>query len=146
MFVCHGNICRSPMAEFVFKQLVREAGMADNFIINSTATSREEIGNGVHYGTRRVLARHGVPAHDHRAVQITAADCDSYDYIIIMDRRNRANLQPFIGGNGGKVATLLSFAGIDGDIADPWYTGDFDRTYEDVLRGCRGLLSYFTKK
>lgn len=148
LFICHGNICRSTMAEMVFKHLVRQSGLTSEFYIDSAATSREEIGSGVHYGTRRKLAEVGIPCGDHRATQITKADYDKYDYLIIMDDRNRRELQWIIKDDPEqKIHMLLDFAGRPGQsIADPWYTGNFDITYDDVLAGCEGLLEYLTEK
>ena len=147
LFICHGNICRSTMAEMVFKHLVRQAGLTSEFYIDSAATSREEIGSGVHYGTRRKLAEVGIPCGDHRATQITKADYDKYDYLIIMDDRNRRELKRIIKDDPEqKIHMLLDFAGRQGEgIADPWYTGNFDITYDDVLAGCEGLLAYLTE-
>ncbi len=139
LFVCHGNICRSPMAEFVMKDLVKKAGISAH--IASAATSTEEIGNPVHRGTRNKLAEYGISASGKTARQMTKADYREYDYIIGMDEMNIRNILRIIGKDAEKkVAKLLSFAGESGDIADPWYTGNFDRTYEDILRGCLGLL------
>lgn len=148
LFICHGNICRSTMAEMVFKHLVRQAGLTSEFYIDSAATSREELGSGVHHGTRRKLAEVGIPCGDHRATQITKADYDKYDYLIIMDDRNRRELQWIIKDDPDqKIHMLLDFAGRLGEgIADPWYTGNFDITYDDVLAGCVGLLEYLTEK
>lgn len=148
LFICHGNICRSTMAEMVFKHLVRQAGLKSEFYINSAATSTEELGNGVHYGTRRKLAEVGIPCGDHRATLVTKADYNKYDYLIIMDDRNRRGLQWIIKDDPEqKIHMLLDFAGRPGQsIADPWYTGDFDITYDDVLQGCEGLLEYLTEK
>ena len=141
-FVCHGNICRSPMAEFVFKDMVKKAGIAEHFEICSSATSTEEIGNGVHYGTNRKLAEVGISADGKRAVQFKNADYSRFDYIVVMDSNNRRNLLKIIGNDtDSKVHKLLDFA-LGGDIADPWYTGNFDLTYDDVLRGCKGLLDF----
>ena len=143
LFICHGNICRSPLAEYVLKDLVRKSNLADHFYINSAATSREEIGNGVHRGTREKLRREGVPLGNHRAVQMTRSDYEAYDYLIGMDRWNIQNMQRIVGGDPEeKIYKLLDFAGRAGDIADPWYTGNFDETYEDVLEGCQGLLEH----
>ena len=143
LFICHGNICRSPMAEMVFKHLVREAGLSDLFYIDSAATSREEIGNRVHHGTRRKLMEVGIPCSDHRATQVKPSDYDKYDYLIVMDSHNIRNLMRIIGEDPqGKVHMLLDFAGREGQsIADPWYTGNFDITYDDVVQGCEGLLA-----
>ena len=146
LFVCHGNICRSPMAESVMTHLVQEAGLSGEFYIQSAATSREEIGNSVHHGTVKKLRQMGVPLVPHRAVQMTRADYDKYDLIIGMDQWNRKNMLRILGGDPeGKIHLLLDFTDRKGDIADPWYTGDFDETYRDVLEGCRGLLEYCTK-
>ena len=143
MMVCHGNICRSTMAEFVLKDMVRKQHIEDKFIINSSATSREEIGNGVHHGTRRKLAEVGVPCCEHRAVQITKKDYENYDYILIMDANNHRNLMRIIGADTeGKVHGLLDFSGRPRDIADPWYTGNFDVTYDDVVEGCETFLEH----
>jgi len=142
LFVCHGNICRSTMAESILTHLVTSQGLQDHFIINSAATSREEIGNPVHYGTVNKLRQMNVPVIPHTAVQMTKADYDYYDYIIGMDSNNMRNIQRIIGSDPAqKVHKLLTFAGEGRDVADPWYTGDFDATYHDVLRGCQGLLA-----
>ena len=143
LFLCHGNICRSTMAEFVLKDMVKKQHIEDRFIIDSSATSREEIGNGVHHGTRRKLAEMGVPCGEHRAVQITKKDYDNYDYILIMDANNRRNLMRIIGADTeGKVHGLLDFSDRPRDIADPWYTGNFDVTYDDVVEGCETFLEH----
>lgn len=140
LFVCHGNICRSPLAEFVMKDIAEKAGLADSFIIASAATSTEEIGNPVHRGTREKLRQHGISAAGKTAVQMKRSDYDKYDYLIGMDDWNIRNILRITGGDPeGKVHKLLKFAGRDGDIADPWYTGNFDETYEDVKAGCDGL-------
>ena len=138
MFVCHGNICRSPMAEFIMKDLAKDS--STDFYIASSATSREEIGNGVHYGTKKKLAEFGISCEGKHAVQLTRADYDKYDYIVAMDTMNIRNIFRIIGNDPQKkVYKLLDFCG-GGDVADPWYTGDFDATYRDVLRGCKALL------
>ncbi len=143
LFVCHGNICRSPMAEFVLKDMVKKRGIESDFEIRSRATSTEEIGNDIHPGTRRVLKKHGVPTFPRMAIQLTARDYSQYDYLIAMDHYNLRNIRRIVGEDTRqKVHLLLSFAGGSGDIADPWYTGDFDETYRDVVDGCRGLLKY----
>ena len=147
LFVCHGNICRSTMAQCVFTDLVNKKGLADIFYINSAATSREEIGNGVHYGTVNQLKRVGIPVIPHRAVQMTKTDYDSYDYLIGMDTANIRNMNRIVGGDSeGKIYKLLSFAGSGRDVADPWYTGDFETTYNDVLAGCKGLLEQIMRE
>ncbi len=141
-FVCHGNICRSPMAEFVLKDMVKKLGKEDEFYIRSSATSREEIGNPVHPGTRKKLREYGISTDGKYAVQFTKADYETYDYVILMDSYNVRNLHRIIGSDSlGKVKKLLDFAG-GGDIADPWYTGNFDDTYRDVVAGCKGLLKH----
>lgn len=144
-FVCHGNICRSPMAEFVMKDLVKREGV--DAYIQSAATSREEIGNPVHHGTRRKLAQVGISSDGKFAVQMTKQDYEKYDLIIGMDDWNIKNIMRIIDSDpDGKVYKLLSFAGSDDDIADPWYTGNFDETYDDVLRGCAGLMQTIMSK
>nr|WP_287448969.1 low molecular weight protein-tyrosine-phosphatase [Sellimonas sp.] len=148
LFVCHGNICRSTMAEYVMKHLVKSCGMEDVFFIDSAATSTEEIGNPVHHGTRRKLREVGIPCGDHRARQMTKRDYDAFDYVIGMDSWNIRNINRIIGNGDpeGKVYKLLDFAGREGeDIADPWYTGNFDATYRDVKDGCEGLLHRIRK-
>lgn len=141
LFVCHGNICRSTMAEFVMKDLVKKAGVAELFTINSAATSREEIGNGVHYGTRRKLQQERIPVGEHRAVQMTKQDYEVYDYLIGMDGANLRNMERIAGGDPAhKLHLLLDFTNRPGAIADPWYTGNFDDTFVDVMEGCQGLL------
>jgi len=129
------------MAEFVFKDMVKKKGVADKFDIASAATSTEEIGNPVHPGTRKILSAHGISTEGKRAVQITRADYRDYDYIIAMDQRNIINMRRIIGEDSmNKVRRLLDYTSMPGDIADPWYTGDFDQTYQDVYRGCEALL------
>lgn len=141
LFVCHGNICRSPMAEFVMKKLVSDAGLDNEFFIESAATSTEEIGNDMHHGTKSVLQKHDIPFKRRTARQITSSDYDRFDHIIIMDRYNRSNLSRIIRSDpDGKINMLLDFTERGGDIADPWYTGNFDETYSDVLEGCTALL------
>ena len=196
LFICHGNICRSTMAEYVMKHLVEEAGVAADFYIDSAATSAEEIGNGVHHGTRRKLAQMGVPCGDHRARQVTWKDYESFDCIIGMDNANIRNLNRMLKndpdgkislllewtnhsrngkkgspesrtaafwgekeqGSGAKNACkgvlrssglcddeMLDYTNRPGEVADPWYTGDFEATYRDVLKGCTGLLEQLSK-
>ncbi len=141
LFICHGNICRSTMAQCVLTHLVKQRHIDDNFIIESAATSREEIGNGPHYGTVNKLRQVGIPVIPHRAVQMTAADYEKYDYLIGMDTANIRNMTRIAGGDpDGKIYKMLSFAGSGRDVADPWYTGDFDATYADVLEGCEAFL------
>ena len=146
LFVCHGNICRSPMGEFVMKDLVARAGLEGQFVIASAATSAEEIGNPVYPPARRELARHGIFCGGHAARQLTAADYGRWDLFLGMDGANLRNMRRLFGGDPeGKVSALLSWAGEDREISDPWYTGDFASTYRDVLAGCRGLLSRLTQ-
>ncbi|MGN0319145.1 MAG: low molecular weight protein-tyrosine-phosphatase [Lachnospira sp.] len=141
LFICHGNICRSTMAESVMTYLVKEAHLEDKIYVNSAATSREEIGNGPHRGTVAKLKQVGIPVVPHRAVQMTPDDYDNYDYLIGMDTENIRNMNRIAGGDRDeKIYKLLTFAGSGMDVADPWYTGDFEATYRDVLAGCKGLL------
>ncbi|MDD7769711.1 low molecular weight protein-tyrosine-phosphatase [Suipraeoptans intestinalis] len=140
LFICHGNICRSTMAESLFTHMVKEAGREEEFLIASAGTSREEIGNPPHRGTVKKLKEMGVPVVPHRAVQMTAKDVEEYDYLIGMDRFNLRNMERIADGKKEKLRTLLSFAGSEEDIADPWYTGDFDRTYEDIQKGLQAFL------
>ena len=141
LFICHGNICRSPMAEFVMKDLVKKAGMASQFHIASAATSREEIGNPVYPPARRKLAEHGISCEGHAARQLTSRDYDEYDLLIGMDEANLRNMHRICGGDrSGKMSLLMDHTTRSGSVADPWYTGDFEATWRDVLEGCRGLL------
>lgn len=147
LFVCHGNICRSPMAEFVMKDLVRQKGLQDSFLIASAATSTEEIGNPVHYGTRSKLSQYGISTAGKYAVQMKKSDYDKYDYLIGMDSANRRNIQRIAGSDPeGKIHNLLDYAENPRDISDPWYTGNFDITYEDILEGCQALLLYILQQ
>jgi len=146
LFVCHGNICRSTMAEYVMKHLVRQAGREAEFFIDSAATSTEEIGAPVHHGTRRKLAQAGIPCGNHRARQVTWADYRSFDLIIGMDSANIRNLNRILKGDPeGKVRKMLDYTDRPGDVADPWYTGNFDVTYDDILQGCTALLEHCTR-
>ncbi|MDE7323655.1 MAG: low molecular weight phosphotyrosine protein phosphatase [Lachnospiraceae bacterium] len=146
LFVCHGNICRSTMAESVMTYLVKQKQMEHLFYINSAATSREEIGNSPHYGTVGKLHEMKIPVIPHRAVQMTAQDYNVYDYLIGMDTANIRNMTRIAGSdNKGKIYKLLTFVNSGRDVADPWYTGDFDATYADVIDGCTGLLDYILK-
>ena len=141
LFVCHGNICRSPMAEFIMKDLVKKAGLEDQFQIASAATSTEEIGNPVYPPARRKLAEHGISCAGKTARQLTKADYTRNDLLIGMDRANIRNMNRICGGDpDGKIKLLLSYTDHSGDVADPWYTGDFDATWRDVMEGCQGLL------
>ena len=141
LFVCHGNICRSPMAEFVMKALVKEAGKENDFLIESAATSTEEIGNDIHYGTRQILIQNNIPFSKRCARQITKDDYVFYDYLIAMDEENIYYMKrKWNNDPEKKIQLLLEFAGKSRAIADPWYTGDFQQTYEDVLEGCTAFL------
>lgn len=141
LFVCTGNICRSPMAEFVLKDLVARKNIETQFRIASAATSTEEIGNPVHHGTRNILRRYGISTAGKYARQMTRKDYDEYDYLIGMDSWNIRNMQRITGGDRDhKIYRLLDFTDRPGDIADPWYTGDFETTYADVREGCQGFL------
>ena len=139
LFVCHGNICRSPMAEFVMKDLVSKAGLEDSFVIESAATSTEEIGNSVYPPARRKLAEHGIGCAGKTARQMTRSDYDRYDLLIGMDSWNICGGDP-----EGKIVMLMDFTRRPGDVADPWYTGDFEATWRDVLEGCQALLEHLT--
>lgn len=147
LFVCHGNICRSPMAEFVMKDMVEKQGIAEDFYIASAATSTEEIGNGVHYGTRKKLAEFGISTDGKHAVQLKKSDYDKYDYIIGMDSWNMRNMKRMLPEDrDNKLHLLLDFSANPRDIADPWYTGDFDTTYDDILEGCTALMNKIQKE
>ena len=151
LFVCHGNICRSPMAEFVLKDMVANSGLADQFEIASAATSAEEIWNGVgnpvYPPAKAELARHGIGCEGKRAVQLKASDYDHYDYLIGMDSMNIRNIERITGHKAGeKIRKMLEFDGSDRDCRDPWYTSHFDETYQDVVSGCTALLEYLRNK
>ena len=147
LFVCHGNICRSPMAEFVMKDLVRKAGLEADFSIASAATSTEEIGNPVYPPARRKLAEHGIGCAGKTSRQLQREDYDRYDLLIGMDGANLRNMRRICGGDpAGKLSLLLDWTGQPGDVADPWYTGDFEATWRDVAAGCAALLAYLTKE
>ncbi len=141
LMICHGNICRSPMAEFVLKHLVLSAHKADQYYIESAATSQEELGSDVHRGTKNILTTMKIPFEKRRARQLTKADYDKFDYLICMDSRNITNALRIIGDDPQKkLCKLLDFTEQKGDIADPWYTGDFELTYKEVLLGCEEFL------
>lgn len=151
MFVCHGNIYRSPMAEFVFKDLVSKNGLNNDFVITSSATSTEEIWNGVgnpvYPPVKRELDKHGISCEGKRAIQLKLSDYKNYDYFIGMDRANIRNMHRILEGDPeSKIYKLLTFAGRSDDVADPWYTGDFEKTYNDVLEGCEALLQFILNK
>ncbi len=145
LMICHGNICRSPMAEMILKHLVRERGLT-GYVIDSAAVSREEIGNGVHPPAKRELAAHGIRCDAHRARQITPADYDQWDHLIGMDMSNITRMLRIFGHDDEhKVHRLLDFTGQPADVADPWYSDRFDIAYADILRGCEALLDYLEK-
>ena len=147
LFICHGNICRSPMAEFVMKQLVKNEGLEEQFEIASAATSTEEIGNPVYPPAKRKLAEHNIGCEGKTARQMTRSDYQHYDYIIAMDRNNLRNLKRMFGEDTEhKISLLMEYTQRPGDVADPWYTGDFEATWRDVSEGCRGLLDYLIGK
>ena len=146
MFICHGNICRSPMAEFVMKDIVRRNGMEGMFEIDSCATSREEIGNDMYPPAKRKLTEKGVSFARRKARQITAEDIEAYDYLICMDKNNMRNLKRMFGDKAEKVRMLMQLVGEERDVADPWYTGDFEATYDDVVRGCTALFKEIVMK
>ncbi len=142
LFVCHGNICRSPMAEFVMKDLVEKAGLSDKFQIESAATSTEELGNPVYPPARRKLKEHGIDCSGKTARQITKADYAKFDLLVGMDSANIRNMTRICGGDpDGKIHLLLEYADRPGDVADPWYTRDFDAAWRDIEAGCKGLLA-----
>ena len=147
LMVCHGNICRSPLAEFVMKNLVNQQNLTSHFHIASAATSTEEIGNDVHRGSKAIMQKYHIPFGPRAARQITKKDYAEYDYLIGMDTANICNMHRAFGGDPeGKVYKLLSFAGEGRDVADPWYTGDFETTYRDVVAGCEGLLEHLKEQ
>ena len=150
LFVCHGNICRSPMAEFIFKNMINKKQLQSDFYIASAATSTEEIWNGignpVYPPAKKELARHGISCDGKRAVQLKKSDYDKYDYLIAMEERNRCNMLRILGSDPEhKVSLLLDYTDCPGNIADPWYTGDFEITYRDIVKGCEGLLEHLVK-
>jgi len=141
MFVCHGNICRSPMAEFIMKKLVSDMGYIDKIYIASSATSTEEIGNSVYPPAKAELAKHGISCNGKTAVQLKKSDYEKYDYFIGMDTANIRNMNRIFGSDkDGKIYKLLTFSGRGNDVADPWYSRDFETTYRDIDEGCRGLI------
>lgn len=147
MFVCLGNICRSPMAEFVLKYMVKKEGLEEQFVISSSATSYEEIGNDIHCGTRNKLIKEGIPFTKREAKRLQKEDYNNYDFILGMEESNIRNIKRIIGDdNENKVYRLLDFSKYPRDIADPWYTGNFDITYNDILEGCGGFIKYLKEK
>ncbi|MCM1171381.1 MAG: low molecular weight phosphotyrosine protein phosphatase [Clostridium sp.] len=151
LFICHGNICRSPMAEIIFKNMIQQKNLADQFFVSSAATSSEEIWNGVgnpvYPPAKAELAKHGLSCGDKHAVLLKREDYEKYDYLIGMDSANIRNMKRILVGDPkGKIYKLLSFAGSDRDVADPWYTGKFDVTYRDIEIGCKELLAFLLTK
>lgn len=147
MFVCYGNICRSPMAEFMMKKLVKDMGQEKDFYIASSATSTEELGNPVHRGTRAVLDKHGISYAGKYSVRLRADDYHKYDYFIGMDENNRSTMKRMLGGDpDGKVSLLLDYTDSPRDVADPWWTGDFRATELDVINGTNALYEFLIKK
>ena len=143
LMVCHGNICRSPMAKYILKHLVESRGIADDFYIDSCATSYEEIGNPVYPPARQELARHGISCKGHAARKLVKADFIEYDYIIAMEQFNLRNIRREFGEElAGQVSLLLDYTDTPGDIDDPWYSGGFDVTYQEIVKGCEGLLKH----
>ena len=144
LFVCHGNICRSPMAEFIMKDIVKKAGMDDQFHIESAATSTEEIGNSVYPPARRKLAEHGISCEGKTARQMTRSDYDCFDLLVGMDEWNIRNMKRIAGGDSDrKIFKMLDFTSRHGDVADPWYTGNFDATWRDCLEGCEMIFQQY---
>ena len=141
MFICHGNICRSPMAEFIMKDIVRRNGAERYFEISSAATSTEELGNPVYPLARKKLAQHGISCDGKTARQVTKADYDYYDMLIVMDYNNMKNLKRIVGNDyENKLSMLMDYTDTKGSVSDPWYTRDFDRAYDDILKGCTALF------
>ena len=149
MFVCHGNICRSPMAEMILKNMVRARGIADRFVIASSATSTEEIwgdrGNPIYPPALDVLKRHKIPVEPHYAVQITKRDYAEYDYLLCMDSLNLRNIARIVGKDTGKIHKLLEFTDAPRDVADPWFSGNFEQAFSDIVRGCEGFLTHLER-
>lgn len=147
LFICHGNICRSPMGEYILKDLVERRGIAGKFQIASAAVSREEIGNDVYPPARRCLLSHNISCPRRRAVQLTSADYETYDWILYMEEYNRAGIRKILPEDPqGKVRRLLDFTDRPRDVDDPWYTGDFESAYRDILEGCLGFLNFWEKE
>jgi len=147
LFVCLGNICRSPMAEFVFKDMVNKKGLSNEFYIESAATSSEAVGEGIYFGTRNILKEQGIPFEERKSRQMSREDYNRFDYILGMENKNIANILRIVGEDKeSKVYRLLDFSSNPRDIADPWYTGNFEITYNDIEEGCRKFLEYILKE
>ncbi len=146
LMICHGNICRSTMAEFVLKDMVKKQGLSEQFIISSAGTSTDAIGSDTHYGTKQKLIEVGIPFEKRSARQVKSADYDNFDYLICMDENNLKNLNRIIHSDPqNKISLLLDFAGKHSNIADPWYTGNFDVAYDDIICGCSAFLNSVNK-
>lgn len=145
-FICHGNICRSPMAEFILKDLVIKEGLEESIYIESCATSSEEIGNKVYPPVAKILNKCGIDCSNKRARRVNKEDYEKFDLLVAMDSENLYNLNRLFNDDKKKIHLLLSYAGIDKDIADPWYTRDFNKTYEEVMKGCIGLLKFIKQE
>ena len=146
LFVCLGNICRSPMAEFILKNMIDKIGLSNKFIIKSAATSYEEIGNDIHYGTRAKLIEKNIPFSKREATRITTEDYKNYDFIIGMEDSNIRDIKRIVGDDvDNKISKLLDYSDNPRDIADPWYTRNFEITYNDIVEGCEGFIKYLKK-
>ncbi len=147
LFICHGNICRSPMAEYIFKDLVKKEGLSKYFFIASAATSSEELGNPIYYSAQQKLKEHGVPYDNRQAVRLQQADYHFYDYLLAMDKYNLSNMRRILGNDlNHKLFLLLDFTSHPRNIADPWYSGDFEQAYCDILEGCHSLLAFLKQR